>query len=232
MKFKKILIANRGEIAIRIIRTCKELGLETVSVHSTADEHSLHVKLADESVCIGPAKSTFSYLNIPAILSAAEITGADAIHPGFGFLSENKEFAQLCEKWKVAFIGPNTDCIEKMGDKIFSKQLATEAGLPVLRPIKVNELSEKEIISQVKEMKFPVLIKASAGGGGRGMKMIDREEDLMPNIQRLKDTLRILAMLKFRLLPTNTETSFIWEREIALFRGAFKRSLKKVHALF
>jgi len=186
MKFKKILIANRGEIAIRIIRTCKELGLETVSVHSTADEHSLHVKLADESVCIGPAKSTFSYLNIPAILSAAEITGADAIHPGFGFLSENKEFAQLCEKWKVAFIGPNTDCIEKMGDKIFSKQLATEAGLPVLRPIKVNELSEKEIISQVKEMKFPVLIKASAGGGGRGMKMIDREEDLMPNIQRLK----------------------------------------------
>jgi acetyl-CoA carboxylase biotin carboxylase subunit len=186
MKFKKVLIANRGEIAVRIIRTCKEMGLETVSVHSTADEHSLHVKLADESVCIGPAKSTLSYLNIPAILSAAEITGADAIHPGFGFLSENKEFAQLCEKWKVAFIGPNTDCIEKMGDKIFSKQLATEAGLPVLSPIKVNELSEKEILAQVKEMRFPVLIKASAGGGGRGMKMIDREEDLMVSIQRLK----------------------------------------------
>ncbi len=186
MKLKKILIANRGEIAVRIIRTCKEMGLETVSVHSTADEHSLHVKLADESVCIGPAKSALSYLNIPAILSAAEITGADAIHPGFGFLSENKEFAQLCGKWKVTFIGPNTDCIEKMGDKIFSKQLATEAGLPVLRPIKVNELSEKEILDQVHEMKFPVLIKASAGGGGRGMKMIDREEDLMVNIQRLK----------------------------------------------
>ncbi len=186
MKIKKILIANRGEIAIRIIRTCKELGIQTVSVHSTADEHSLHVKLADESVCIGPAKSALSYLNIPSILSAAEITGADAIHPGFGFLSENKEFAELCQKWDLAFIGPNIDCIEKMGDKIFSKELAEKAGLPVLKPIKVNELSEAEIKAQVAEMRYPVLIKASAGGGGRGMKRIDRDEDLMPNIQRLK----------------------------------------------
>ena len=120
MDFKKILIANRGEIAVRIIRTCKELGIATVAVHSTADENSLHVKMADESVCIGPPKSTLSYLNIPAILSAAEITGADAIHPGFGFLSENKEFASMCEQWGVTFIGPNVDCIEKMGDKILS----------------------------------------------------------------------------------------------------------------
>lgn len=186
MKFKKILIANRGEIAIRIIRTCKEMGIQTVCVHSSADEHSLHVKLADESVCIGPAKSTLSYLNIPSILSAAEITGADAIHPGFGFLSENKEFAELCAKWKVTFIGPNIDCIEKMGDKIYSKELAEKASLPVLKPIKVNELSEAEIKAQVKEMRYPVLIKASAGGGGRGMKRIDCDEDLMPNIQRLK----------------------------------------------
>lgn len=186
MKFNKVLIANRGEIAVRIIRSCKEMGMETVAIHSTADEHSLHVKLADESVCIGPAKSSLSYLNIPAILSAAEITGADAIHPGFGFLSENREFAKLCEKWKVSFIGPNTDCIEKMGDKILSKEIAEAAGLPVLKPIKVNELSDNEIKAQVKAMGFPVLIKASAGGGGRGMKRIDEEKDLLPNIQRLK----------------------------------------------
>lgn len=186
MKFKKILIANRGEIAIRILRTCREMGLQTVCIHSTADEHSLHVKLADESVCIGPPKSSLSYLNIPAILSAAEITGADAIHPGFGFLSENREFAQLCEKWKVAFIGPNTGCIEKMGDKILSKEIAEVAGLPVLKPIKVNEMTDKEILSAVDEMGFPVLIKASAGGGGRGMKRIDKQADLLVNIQRLK----------------------------------------------
>ncbi|MCF8058203.1 MAG: acetyl-CoA carboxylase biotin carboxylase subunit [Bacteriovoracaceae bacterium] len=186
MKIKKVLIANRGEIAIRILRSCREMGLQTVCVHSTADEHSLHVKLADESVCIGPAKSSLSYLNIPAILSAAEITGADAIHPGFGFLSENKEFAQLCEKWKIAFIGPNIDCIEKMGDKILSKEIAERAGLPILKPIKVNEISDNEIKKQVKEMGFPVLIKASAGGGGRGMKKIEKESELLVNIQRLK----------------------------------------------
>lgn len=186
MKFKKVLIANRGEIAIRILRSCREMGLETVCVHSTADEHSLHVKLADESVCIGPAKSSLSYLNIPAILSAAEITGADAIHPGFGFLSENREFASLCEKWKISFIGPNTDCIKRMGDKILSKEIAESAGLPILKPIKVNELTDNEIKNQVKSMGFPVLIKASAGGGGRGMKKIEKESELLVNIQRLK----------------------------------------------
>lgn len=186
MSFKKILIANRGEIAVRIIRTCKEMGIATVAVHSTADENSLHVKLADESVCIGPAKSTLSYLNIPAILSAVEITGADAIHPGFGFLSENKEFADMCQQWGISFIGPSTDCIEKMGDKIFSKELAESAGLPVLKPIKVNELSEDDILGAVDKMGFPVLIKSSAGGGGRGMKRIDLQEDIMPNIMRLK----------------------------------------------
>jgi len=184
--FKKILIANRGEIAVRILRTCKELGIQTVAVHSTVDENSLHVKLADESVCIGPAKSALSYLNIPAILSAAEITGADAIHPGFGFLSENKEFCQMCEKWGVTFIGPNLDCIDQMGDKIRSKEIAIEAGLPVLSPIRVNDLSEKEIKDAVTKMRFPVLIKASAGGGGRGMKRIDEMENLMPSIETLK----------------------------------------------
>ena len=184
--FKKILIANRGEIAVRVLRTCRELGIETVCIHSLADENSLHVKLADESVCIGPAKSTLSYLNIPAILSAAEITGADAIHPGFGFLSENKEFCEMCSRWGIEFIGPKAECIEKMGDKILSKEIALKAGLPVLTPIKVNELEDNEIISAVEEMGFPVLIKASAGGGGRGMKRIDQMKDLLPSIKRLK----------------------------------------------
>ncbi len=184
--FKKILIANRGEIAVRVLRTCKELGIETVSVHSTADESSLHVKLADESVCIGPAKSALSYLNIPAILSAAEITGAQAIHPGFGFLSENKEFSKLCNKWDLNFIGPNTDCIERMGDKILSKEIAEEAGLPVLKPITVNDKTDEQIIKCVTEMKYPVLIKASAGGGGRGMQRIDEEKDLISAVKRLK----------------------------------------------
>jgi len=186
MKIKKILIANRGEIAVRIIRTCRELGIQTVSIHSTADEDSLHVKLSDESVCIGPAKSSASYLNIPAILSAAEITGADAIHPGFGFLSENKEFAIMCKKWGVEFIGPNVDCIEKMGDKILSKKIAVSAGLPILEPIRVNARREADILSDVEKLGFPVLIKASAGGGGRGMKEIRAIGELLPAIERLK----------------------------------------------
>ncbi len=218
MKFKKVLIANRGEIAIRILRSCREMGLETVCIHSTADEHSLHVKLADESVCIGPAKSSLSYLNIPAILSAAEITGADAIHPGFGFLSENREFAQLCEKWKVAFIGPNTDCIKKMGDKILSKEIAEAAGLPILKPIKVNELSDKEIVERVHEMGFPVLIKASAGGGGRGMKRIDEEKDLLVSIQRLKTEAKAgfgddtLFIEKFITNPRHVEVQILADK--------------------
>lgn len=185
-KFKKVLIANRGEIAIRVLRSCKELGIETVSVHSTADEDSLHVKMADESVCIGPAKSAQSYLNIPQILSAAEITGADAIHPGYGFLSENFEFAKMCQEWNVTFIGPNPTAIEKMGDKIYSKKIAKEANVPTLDPIYVNELTEEEILYQVDQMTYPVLIKASAGGGGRGMKRIDLKEDLLPTISLLR----------------------------------------------
>lgn len=186
MNFKKILIANRGEIAVRILRTCKELGIETVCVHSTADENSLHVKLADESVCIGPAKAPLSYLNIAAILSAAEITGAEAVHPGFGFLSENKEFAMLCEKWGLTFIGPNVDCIERMGDKIISKEIALEAGLPVLEPVKIKDSNPNQIKKEANELGYPVLIKAAAGGGGRGMKRIESEEDLIPSIERLK----------------------------------------------
>lgn len=186
-KFKKVLIANRGEIAIRVIRSCRELGIETVSVHSTADEDSLHVKMADESVCVGPAKSALSYLNIPQILSAADITGADAIHPGYGFLSENDEFAELCSKWGLTFIGPSVACIQSMGDKIESKITAKKAEVPTLEPIYVTDKSDDEISAAVKGMGFPVLIKASAGGGGRGMKRIDSFEELFPALARLHE---------------------------------------------
>lgn len=186
-KFKKVLIANRGEIAIRVIRSCRELGIETVAIHSTADEDSLHVKMADESVCVGPAKSTFSYLNIPQILSAAEITGADAIHPGYGFLSENTEFARMCEKWGVTFIGPSVECINSMGDKIESKITAKKANVPTLEPIHIKGMSDAQIEAEVKKMGFPVLIKASAGGGGRGMKRIDEMSVLHTTIARLTE---------------------------------------------
>ncbi len=186
-KFKKVLIANRGEIAIRVIRSCKELGIETVAVHSTADEDSLHVKMADESVCIGPPKSSLSYLNMPQILSAADITGADAIHPGYGFLSENDDFAELCEKWGITFIGPSVKCIQAMGDKIESKLIAKKAKVPTLEPIYVKDSSELDIKKSVEKMGFPVLIKASAGGGGRGMKRIENFEELWPALSRLEE---------------------------------------------
>ena len=189
--FKKVLIANRGEIAVRVIRSCKELGIETVSVYSQADQDSLHVKISDESVCIGPAKSIHSYLNMHAVLSAAEITGADAIHPGYGFLSENEEFAKMCEQCGIAFIGPNTECLRSMGDKIESKKIAKDADVPTLEPIYVNELSDEDIVAAAVEMTFPVLIKASAGGGGRGMKKIDKKEDLLQTISVLKEESRL-----------------------------------------
>jgi acetyl-CoA carboxylase biotin carboxylase subunit len=182
MKFKKVLIANRGEIAVRVLRTCRDMGIETVAVHSTADEDSLHVKLSDESVCIGPAKSSLSYLSMPTILTAAEISEADAIHPGFGFLSENKEFASMCKEWGFTFIGPSGDLI----DKIYSKKIAKEAGIPILEPILVNGRDDKDIVSEVEKMGLPVLIKASAGGGGKGMKRIDNISELLSTIERLK----------------------------------------------
>lgn len=186
-KIKKVLIANRGEIAIRVIRSCKELGIETVAVHSTADEDSLHVKMADESVCIGPPKSTFSYLNIPQILSAADITGADAIHPGYGFLSENDGFAEMCGKWGITFIGPSVRCIQAMGDKIESKLIAKEAKVPTLEPIYTTDKSNDAIRAEVEKMGFPVLIKASAGGGGRGMKRIENFDELFVALARLAE---------------------------------------------
>jgi acetyl-CoA carboxylase biotin carboxylase subunit len=170
--FRKVLIANRGEIALRVIRACKELGLATVAVHSTADANALHVRFADEAVCIGPPPSKESYLNVPAILSAAEITRADAIHPGYGFLSENADFAEVCRNCKIHFIGPRPEVIRMMGNKVRAREAAREAGLPLL-PGSPGVLKDpKEAEKFAREIGFPVILKAAAGGGGRGMKIV------------------------------------------------------------
>lgn len=170
--FHKVLIANRGEIALRIIRACKELGIKTVAVYSTADANSLHVKLADESVCIGPPPSLQSYLNINAIISAAELTDAEAIHPGYGFLSENAAFAEICENCGITFIGPTAESMRIMGDKISARQAVTKVGVPILPGTKDGVNDVNEAVRIAKEIGFPVIIKATAGGGGRGMKIV------------------------------------------------------------
>jgi len=177
--FKKVLIANRGEIALRIHRACKEMGIQTVAVHSTADSNSMAVRLADESVCIGPPPSKDSYLNIPSILSAAALTGADAIHPGYGFLSENSQFARMVVEHGFAFIGPKAEHIDLMGDKVMAKQTAHKLGLPVIpgSPGAVTDAEEGRKMAI--EMGFPVLIKAASGGGGRGMKVVRHEKEFI-----------------------------------------------------
>ena len=177
-KFKKILIANRGEIACRIIWTCKEMGIRTVAVHSDVDRDSLHVRFADEAACIGPAPSAQSYLNIPAIISTAEIFNVDAIHPGYGFLAESSYFAEICEACNIKFIGPRSNIIRMMGDKIEARRVMKEAGLPVLPGSPDPITSEAEAKKLAREIGFPVIVKASAGGGGRGMRIVRSEEEL------------------------------------------------------
>jgi acetyl-CoA carboxylase, biotin carboxylase subunit len=176
--FDKILIANRGEIALRILRACKELGIATVAVHSTADSDAMHVRLADESVCIGPPPARESYLNIPALLAACEITGADAVHPGYGFLAENARFAEILAEHKVSFIGPSPKHIRLMGDKIEAKRTAKKLGIPVVPGSDGGITSDEEALRFARAIGFPVLVKAAAGGGGRGMKVARSEADL------------------------------------------------------
>ncbi|MCE7055503.1 acetyl-CoA carboxylase biotin carboxylase subunit [Algoriphagus sp. AGSA1] len=173
--FKKILIANRGEIALRIIRTCKEMGIATVAVYSTADKDSLHVRFADEAVCIGPAPSRESYLNIPRIIAAAEITNADAIHPGYGFLSENAEFSKICEEYGIKFIGASAEMIDQMGDKATAKATMKAAGVPTIPGSEGILESMEQGIKLSNEMGYPVILKATAGGGGRGMRIVKEE---------------------------------------------------------
>ncbi len=175
--FKKILIANRGEIAVRVIRACKEWGIATVAIHSDVDRDGMHVRLADESVCVGPHQPSLSYLNIPAIMSAIELTGAEAVHPGYGFLSENYEFAKILEENNIKFIGPSSNLIKMMGDKIQAKKVAKEYGLPVIEGSDggIKDLEEAKKICE--NVGFPVLIKASGGGGGKGMKIVNKLEE-------------------------------------------------------
>src|SRR3712207_4803112 len=176
--FSKVLIANRGEIALRVLRACKELGIETVAVHSTADADAMHVRLADESVCIGPPPATESYLNIPRIVSACEITGADAVHPGYGFLSENARFADILAAHEIAFIGPSAEHIRIMGDKIQAKETAEQLGIPVVPGSKGAVREDSEAMRLAADIGYPVLIKAAAGGGGRRLKGAGSEADL------------------------------------------------------
>ena len=176
--FRKILIANRGEIALRILSACKELGIHTVAVYSEADRHSLHVRFADEAICIGPPRSSESYLNIPQVISAAEIANVDAIHPGYGFLSENANFAEVCEASHITFIGPSPNVIRMMGEKDRARAEMAAAGLPIIPGspgVVADEQAAKEIAA---EIGFPVMIKAAEGGGGRGMRVVRKKSEL------------------------------------------------------
>ena len=181
--FDKVLIANRGEIALRILRACKELGIATVAVHSTADADAMHVKLADESVCIGPPAARDSYLNIPSLIAACEITGADAVHPGYGFLSENARFAEVLADHKIGFIGPKAEHIRTMGDKIEAKRTALSLGIPCVPGSEGGITDDDEAKKVARKIGYPVLVKAAAGGGGRGMKVARTENDLVEALQ-------------------------------------------------
>jgi acetyl-CoA carboxylase, biotin carboxylase subunit len=176
--FKKILIANRGEIALRVIRTCREMGIRTVAVYSTADKDSLHVRFADEAVCIGKPQSSDSYLNIPHIMAAAEITNADAIHPGYGFLAENANFSEICGQYNIKFIGPTPDMIRRMGDKITAKETMIKAGVPVIPGSEGLLTSAAEATQLAQTIGYPIIIKATAGGGGKGMRVVWHESEL------------------------------------------------------
>ncbi|TMI92475.1 MAG: acetyl-CoA carboxylase biotin carboxylase subunit [Bacteroidetes bacterium] len=192
--FKKILIANRGEIALRVIRTCREMGIKTVAVYSTADRDSLHVKFADEAVCIGKPQSSDSYLNIAHIMAAVEITNADGIHPGYGFLAENSRFAQICNDHDIKFIGPTADMINAMGDKITAKETMIKAGVPVVPGGEGLLQSLDEATGLANEMGYPIILKATAGGGGKGMRIVWEERDM----ERAYNTAKAEAAASFR----------------------------------
>ncbi|MCX7934494.1 MAG: ATP-grasp domain-containing protein, partial [Planctomycetota bacterium] len=184
--FKRILIANRGEIACRVIRTCKKMGIETVAVYSEADREALHVRMADVAICIGPAESARSYLYLPSILSAAEIADVDAIHPGYGFLSENDHFAEVCRSLDIAFIGPSASAMAKMGDKASARELARAAGVPVLPGSKGLIQNDEEALRLARDIGYPVIIKATAGGGGRGIRVAHNDASLRHSLTQAR----------------------------------------------
>ena len=229
--FSKILIANRGEIALRVIRACKELDVATVAVHSTADSDAMHVRMADESVCIGPPSGSDSYLNVAAIIAACEITGAEAVHPGYGFLSENASFVQVLEDHGITFIGPSAEHIRMMGDKITAKETMINLGVPCVpgSPGGVPTLEEAHKVSD--KMGFPVIVKATAGGGGRGMKLalLDQNQKLRLEMMKYtsKNIYKSLDILKYKYLGMVKGEQFILVKEIALYNVVTKKFLKK-----
>ena len=234
---KKVLIANRGEIALRILRACKELGIKTVAVHSTADRDLMHLSLADESVCIGPAPGALSYLNIPAIISAAEVTGANGIHPGYGFLAENADFAEQIEQSGFAFIGPNAETIRLMGDKVCAKAAMIKAGVPTV-PGSDGPLPEDEetALAIAREVGYPVIIKAAGGGGGRGMRVVLKEEDLISSAKLTRTEAEaafgngMVYLEKFLMNPRHVEVQVLSDGQgHAIHLGDRDCSLQRRH---
>ena len=234
---KKVLIANRGEIALRILRACREMGIATVAVHSEADRESLHVKLADESVCIGPAPSPQSYLQIPALIAAAEVTGADAIHPGYGFLAENANFAEQVEQSGFIFIGPKADTIRLMGDKVSAKKAMIASGVPCV-PGSDGALPDDpdEILKIAEKIGFPVIVKASGGGGGRGMRVVEKKEDLIQSVEMTKAEAQaafgnpMVYMERFLQRPRHIEIQILAdEHGNAIYLGERDCSMQRRH---
>jgi len=233
--FKKVLIANRGEIAVRVIRACKELGIPTVAVHSNVDAESMHVRLADESVCIGSHKPQNSYLNISAIMSAADLTNADAIHPGYGFLSENFHFAEIVRKHEIKFIGPSPEIMKKMGDKIEAKKTAKKFGLPIIEGSEenINSLQEAKRISS--SIGYPVLIKASAGGGGKGMKLVNNEIEIENALSLAKQEAKkyfandAVYIEKYFENPRHIEVQILSDKKTTIHMGERDCSVQRKH---
>ena len=234
--FNKILIANRGEIALRVLRACKELGIETVAVHSTADANAMHVRLADECVCIGPPPARESYLNIPQLLAACEITGADAVHPGYGFLSENARFADILAAHNVAFIGPSGDHIRIMGDKIEAKATARRLGIPVVPGSEGAITTDEDALRIAAEIGYPVLVKAAAGGGGRGMRVALSEDEMSGALSAARSEAKnafgddAVYIEKYLQKPRHIEIQILGDgRGNAIYLGERDCSLQRRH---
>ena len=233
--FKKILVANRGEIAVRVIRACKELNIPTVAIHSDVDSDAMHVRLADESICIGSHKPQNSYLNIASIMTAVDVTGADAIHPGYGFLSENYRFAEIVTKNKIKFIGPSAEIMQKMGDKIEAKKTAKQFGLPVIEGSEgiINSLEEAKKISS--QIGYPVLIKASAGGGGKGMKLVNNEKELDYSLSLAKQEAKkyfsndAVYIEKYFEKPRHIEVQILSDSKTTIHMGERDCSVQRKH---
>ena len=232
--FKKVLIANRGEIALRVIRACRELGMQSVAVHSTVDADSLHVRFADEKVCIGPPAARASYLNVAALISAAEVTGADAVHPGYGFLSENADFAETVEKCGLTWIGPQPSVMRTMGDKVAARRAMAEAGVPILPGSHAIE-SDSQALAEVDRIGLPVIIKAAGGGGGRGMKIIEERDRLIPQLHAARSEAQAgfnnptVYIERYIARPRHIEVQVLGDGKRAVALGERECSIQRRH---